>query len=86
MSDIKKKLQIFQQLELPLLAQNGFINNLSVFTQLSANTQISKNQLSIKENNYLNGNNHLHCDNQSLGREFQHVSIQLDPRPFPYQE
>ena len=40
-SDIKKKLQIFQQLELPLLAQNGFLDELSVFTQkLSANTQI----------------------------------------------
>ncbi len=39
-SDIKKKLQIFQQLELPLLSQSGFLNDLSVFTQLSANTQI----------------------------------------------
>lgn len=40
-SDIKKKLRIFRQSELPLLAQNGFLNELSVFTQkLSANTQI----------------------------------------------
>jgi hypothetical protein len=38
-SDIKKKLQIFQNAELPLLAQNGFLNDLSIFTQLSANTQ-----------------------------------------------
>ena len=39
-SDIKKKIQIFQHLELPLLVQNGFLDELSVFTQLSANTQI----------------------------------------------
>ena len=37
-SDIKKKLQIFQQIELPLLSQSGFINDLSIFTHLSANT------------------------------------------------
>ena len=30
-SDIKKKLQIFQKSELPLLAKNGFLNELSVF-------------------------------------------------------
>jgi hypothetical protein len=40
-SDIKKKLQLFQKFELPLLAQKGFLNDLSVFTQkLSANTQL----------------------------------------------
>jgi hypothetical protein len=42
-SDIKKKLQTFQQLELPLLMRNGFIssaNDLSIYTQsLSANPQ-----------------------------------------------
>ena len=44
-SDIKKKLQIFQALELPLLIQNGFLNELCVFTQLSANTQSNIEQL-----------------------------------------
>ena len=39
-SDIKKKIKILQQLELPLLAKHGFIDDLSVFTQLSANPQI----------------------------------------------
>ena len=57
-SDIKKKLQVFQISELPLLAQNGFINELSVFTQLSANTQntSSKVQLSSKNNLVLANN------------------------------
>jgi hypothetical protein len=84
-SDIKKKILIFQQLELPLLEQHGFLKDLSIFTQLSANTQISKNQLSIKENNNLNGDNHLYCENQSLGREFRCDSTLSVPRPFPYQ-
>ena len=45
-SDIKTKLKIFQQLELPLLAQNGFLNELSVFTQkMSANTQIPNSMI-----------------------------------------
>ena len=45
-SDIKKKLTIFQQLELPLLAHNGFLNELSVFTQkLSAITQIPNSMI-----------------------------------------
>jgi hypothetical protein len=43
-SDIKKKLQTFQHLELPLLMKNGFIStngDLSAYTQnLSANPQI----------------------------------------------
>jgi hypothetical protein len=45
-SDIKKKLQTFQQIELPLLMEKGFIfpsnnNHLSVYTQnLSANLQL----------------------------------------------
>ena len=43
-SDIKKKLQTFQQLELPLLMKNGFISypqgDLSIYTHnLSANPQ-----------------------------------------------
>jgi hypothetical protein len=49
-SDIKKKLQIFQRLELPLLAQNGFLNDLSVFTQLSANTQNSVTEYGNNDN------------------------------------
>jgi hypothetical protein len=40
-SDIKKKIQIFQESELPLLAHYGFLHKLSMFTQLSANTQMS---------------------------------------------
>jgi len=38
-SDIKKKLQTFQQLELPLLLEKGFLADWSKYTQLSANTQ-----------------------------------------------
>ena len=30
-------------------------------------------------------NQQINAQNQSLGREFPHVSILLDPRPFPYQ-
>jgi hypothetical protein len=57
-SDIKKKLQVFQVSELPLLAQNGFIIELSVFTQLSANTQNTRStvQLSSKNNLVLANN------------------------------
>ena len=56
--DIKKKLHIFQSSELPLLAQNGFLEELSVFPQLSANTQSNSEQLSI-EGSYNNNENHL---------------------------
>ncbi len=51
-SDIKKKLQVFQLSELPLLAQKGFTNELKIFTQLSANPQNTSStvQLSSKNN------------------------------------
>ena len=74
-SDIKKKLQAFQQLELPLLMKNGFISSnddLSVYTQnLSANPQSL--QRSNKATNKL-----LFTKQRSLGRD-------LDPGPLPYQ-
>jgi hypothetical protein len=78
-SDIKKKLHTFQQLELPLLVEKGFIistavynnSNLSVYRQnLSANTQIQKsNKAKILPFKTKQG---------SLGRD-------LDPGPLPYQ-
>src|SRR5919202_4976513 len=74
-NDIKKKLQAFQQLELPLLMKNGFISSndaLSVYTQnLSANPQSL--QRSNKATNKL-----LFTKQRSLGRD-------LDPGPLPYQ-
>jgi hypothetical protein len=51
-SDIKKKLQVFQLSELPLLAQNGFINELSANTQNTRSTV----QLSSKNNLVLANN------------------------------
>jgi hypothetical protein len=74
-SDIKKKLQTFQQLELPLLMRNGFISSngdLSAYTQnLSANPQSleSPNKARIEL---------LKSKEGSLGRD-------LDPGPLPYQ-
>jgi hypothetical protein len=75
-SDIKKKLQTFQQIELPLLAKNGFISSthgdLSVDTQnLSANPQSL--QSSDKARIEL-----IERKEASLGRD-------LDPGPLPYQ-
>jgi hypothetical protein len=54
----KRNFRFFQVSELPLLAQNGFINELSVFTQLSANTQNTRStvQLSSKNNLVLANN------------------------------
>jgi hypothetical protein len=74
-SDIKKKLQTFQQLELPLLMKNGFVssaaNDLSVYPQsLSANPQISES--SNKARIEL-----LKPKEVSLGRD-------LDQGPLPY--
>jgi hypothetical protein len=51
-SDIKKKLQVFQLSQLPLLAQNGFINELSANTQNTRSTV----QLSSKNNLVLANN------------------------------
>jgi hypothetical protein len=75
-SDIKKKLQTFQHLELPLLMKNGFISsaagNLIVYPQnLSANPQMleSQNKARIEL---------LKPNEGSLGRD-------LDPGPLPYQ-
>ena len=77
-SDIKKKLQIFQQLELPLLMEKGFISpssynsSLSVYTQnLSANPQLYE---STKEARIVP----FKTKQGSLGRD-------LDPGPLPYQ-
>ena len=49
-SDIKEKLQIFHTSELPLLIQNGFLIELSVFTQLIANIQSIVEQLLLENN------------------------------------
>src|SRR5438874_3380400 len=77
-SDIKKKLQTFQELELPLLMEKGFIspshnnNSLSVYTQnLSANPQLyeSTKEARIEPFKTKQG---------SFGRD-------LDPGPLPYQ-
>ena len=75
-SDIKRKLQMFQQLELPLLMKNGFISSaygdLSVYTQnRSANPQINErpNRARIEL---------IERKQRSLGRD-------LDPGPLPYQ-
>ena len=74
-NDIKKKLQAFQQLELPLLIKSGFISSngsLSAYTQtMSANPQLS--EASNKARNEL-----LFTKQRSLGRD-------LDPGPLPYQ-
>jgi hypothetical protein len=78
----KKKLQVFQVSELPLLAQNGFINELNIFIQLSANTQNQLDVLSLVSNR---NNNDSPYEKRSLGRDFPHVSMLLDPRPFTYQ-
>ena len=68
-SDIKKKLQTFQQLELPLLMKNGFIS--SAYGDLSANPQLHERPNNTRIE--------LHKPKQrSLGRD-------LDPGPLPYQ-
>jgi hypothetical protein len=76
-SNIKKKIEILRQIELPLLLKHGFINDLSVFTQLSEYPQ-----LAISDNNKLTPMKHqyieIYAQNHSLERD-------LDPRPFPYQ-
>jgi hypothetical protein len=84
-SNIKKKLQVFQLSELPLLVQNGFINELSVFTQLSANPQNDSDVLSLTSKHNNNDNHYSPYEKMSLGREFQCDSTLLDSRPFPYQ-
>jgi hypothetical protein len=75
-SDIKKKLQRFQQLELPLLMKSGFISStnsdLSVYTQI-----LSANPQSLKSPNKAR-NELLKPKEVSLGRD-------LDPGPLPYQ-
>jgi hypothetical protein len=77
-SDIKKKLQIFQQLELPLLMEKGFISpssynsSLSVYTQnLSANPQLHESAKGARIEPFK-------TKQGSLGRD-------LDPGPLPYQ-
>ena len=77
-SDIKKKLQTFQQLELPLLMEKGFIspsnnnNSLSVYTQnLCANPQLHESTKEARIEPFK-------TKEGSLGRD-------LDPGPLPYQ-
>lgn len=76
-SNIKKKIEILQQIELPLILKQGFISDLSIFTQLGEYPQ-----LAISDNNKLTQMKHQYIEilaqNHSLERD-------LDPRPFPYQ-
>ena len=73
-SDIKRKMQTFEQLELPLLLKKGFfshMSDLSVYAQsLSAGPQIQNTKRSL----ILTSFHKL----ESLGRD-------LDPGPLPYQ-
>ena len=50
-SDIRKKVKIFQELELPILLHSGLTINLSPFTQnLSANPQLQRTNFADHEN------------------------------------
>ena len=77
-SDIKKKIEILQQIELPLLLKHDFINELNVSTLLSEYPPLalSDNKKLIQMKNDLV---EIHAQNHSLGRD-------LDPRPFPHQD
>ena len=83
-SQIKKKVENFEKFELPLLLEKGLLSLSSVTKYGNGVTKFSNG-----ENNSLSSSNDKHYllyGKYSLGREFQHVSILLDPRPFPYQE
>ena len=46
----QKKHIMFHRLQVVLFLKHGFINDMSVYSQLSANPQILKNNLKKKEN------------------------------------
>jgi hypothetical protein len=86
-SDIKKKINIFYNYELPLLLHRGFdvtkyCNGVTAHCNMLANIGIPISEKNI-HNNY--ENRHVCYKIQSLGREFQCDSTLLDSRPFPYQ-
>ena len=68
--DIRKKLRIFNELELPLLVRSGFIPATANCNTVTTNYNM--NSSSIVQNN------EIHAQNGSLGRD-------LDPGPLPYQ-
>ncbi|HJT85353.1 MAG TPA: hypothetical protein VJ697_12810 [Nitrososphaeraceae archaeon] len=84
-SDIKKKLQNFQQLELPLLIEKGFLADLSKYPQLIANTRSNLEQLLLQNNPISNDIHNLPYYIQSLGRKCRCNSTLSVLRPFPYQ-
>lgn len=69
-SDIRKKLRIFSELELPLLVRSGFISATTNCNSVTTNCNI--NSSAIVQNN------EIHTQKSSLGRD-------LDPGPLPYQ-
>ena len=75
-SNIKDKLQIFNEIELPLLVQRGFLPIKDVTAFGNAVTIFSNtDNLSTHSRQT---NDEIHAQNHSLERD-------LDPRPFPYQ-
>jgi hypothetical protein len=82
-SQIRKKIENFENFELPLLLEKGLIS-LSTVTKFSngatkfSNTQ---NQHTTKNDE----NQRISAQNQSLGRDFPCDYTLLDSRPFPYQ-
>jgi hypothetical protein len=68
-SDIKKKIRIFQELELPLLVKSGFINSNAATSNCNAataNCNIDKSQIPILD---LNSVNHAQPTNFMVGRK-----------------
>ena len=69
-SDIRKKIRIFNEFELPLLQRCGFISTTTNCNAVMTNCNINHSPI-VK-------NNEICAQNRSLGRD-------LDPGPLPYQ-
>jgi len=84
-SQIRKKIENFEKVELPLLVEKGLLS-LSTVTKFGNGVTKSSNT----ENDYYsktNDKNQQSCAHmKSLGRDFPCDSTLLDSRPFPYQE
>ena len=68
--DIRRKIKIFNELELPLLIKSGFISNTTNCNAVTTNPHMNSPRI-IQ-------NNEIPAQKRSLGRD-------LDPGPLPYQ-
>lgn len=76
-SDIRRKIKVFQELELPLLIKSGFVNDIAATANCNAataNCNIGKDDISTIQLNHMN---HAQISDKRVGRKGLGTNLSL---------